>query len=313
MTTTVTDTPTWLGRFEPGSPEWLATRMAEDGPRMGGTDAAAALGFSTFISPYGLAMILTGRVEREETGEDAERGNLLEPSLAAYFRKCHPEWEIVDHPGTYVNGWMLTNPDALAYYQGRLIAGGEYKSARYRDEWGEPGTDEIPLPYWVQSMWYAHIHQVDRWYVPMIGPGLEFEEYVVKYDPEAAHALVAQVAEFRRNLLWGVMPPLDHHPHTYRALRAAHPEIDEGLSISVSDKVGVRYVKAQLALNAAEKELTGAKADMAAEAGRAKKLYLNGQLIATRRRNSGPHPHIQAVRNLKTIELPALEGDPDGV
>jgi hypothetical protein len=150
----------------------------------------------------------------------------------------------VDHPGTYVNGWRLTNPDALCYYRGRLIAGGEYKSARFRDEWGEPGTDEIPAPYWVQVMWYMHIFGLSRWYVPMIGPGLEFAEYVAEYVAEAARALVAQVAEFRTNLLWGIMPLFDHHPHTYRTLRAAHPDIDEGLSVTVSDPVGVRYVKA---------------------------------------------------------------------
>ncbi|WP_187414104.1 YqaJ viral recombinase family protein [Nonomuraea sp. PA05] len=309
---TVTDTLEFLGRFEPGSPEWLAARTGPDGPRLGGTDAGALVGANTFISPYGLAMILTGRAEREETSDDAERGYLLEPSLAAYFRKMHPEWEIVDHPGTYARGWKLANPDALVYQGGRLVAGGEYKSARYRDEWGEPGTDEIPLGYWVQVMWYLHIFGLAHWYVVMIGPGLEFAEYVVEYDEEAARALVAQAAEFRTNLLWGIKPPLDHHPHTYRTLRAAHPEIDESLSISVSDPVGIRYVNAEIAAAAAENELLGAKAAIADEMGRAKKAYLNGQVIATRRRNRGPHPHVQAVRNLHKIKLPALEGDPDG-
>ncbi|MFC6581780.1 YqaJ viral recombinase family protein [Planomonospora parontospora] len=244
-----------LGTWPDDSPEWAEARRE----RFGGSDIAAMLGLSSYTSPYSLWMEKKGYIARDEGGDDALRGKFLEPSLAAYFAYVHPELTVVNHPGTYADGWKLGNPDALCYRDGRLVAGAEYKSARHRSEWGEPGSDEIPPAYWVQVQWYMHLFGLPVWYVAMIGSGLDFATYVVEYNETAALSMVAQAEEFRTSMVWDIPPPLDHHPATYRAVRKAHPEIEHGTKVTVSTKTGVRYVKAVLASTAADKELTAAK------------------------------------------------------
>ena len=293
---------------EAGSPEWMATISA--------SKVAAILGVSPYTSPYTLWHQIRGLVSPGEDKAVFRRGHLLEPAVAAWFAQEHPEWEIAT-TGTWTHAereHQTASPDRLVLMDGRddpavetvfdLL---EIKSTTKDHEWGKPGTAEVPLYYWVQAMWQMDTVGVTRCHFAIIGSFLEFSAYVVDYDPVAARIIREQVDAFHASLSAATPPALDQHPTTFETVRALHPDVTDQV-VAVGDE-GVRYVRAKRAADAADAELTAAKAALADAMGDAKAATWGGVTIATRRAaRAGATPTIYAGRNLDAIELPAEVG-----
>ena len=286
---------------EAGSPEWFTTISA--------SKVAAILGVSPYTSPYTLWHQMKGLVPPEADKAVFRRGHLLEPAVAAWFAQEHPEWDIAT-TGTWTHAereHQTASPDRLVYTgspgsdEFDLL---EIKSTTKDHEWGKPGTAEVPLYYWVQAIWQMDTVGVTRCHFAIIGSFLEFSAYVVDYDPVAARIIREQVDAFHASLSATTPPALDQHPTTFDTVRQLHPDVTDE-TVAVSDEVGVRYVRAKRAADAAEAELIGAKAALIDAMGTAKAATWGGATIATRRAaRAGATPTIYAARNLDAIELP---------
>lgn len=130
----------------------MTTIETETFPGIGGSEIAAIMGISPFATPLDVwrSKVLCENVT--ETPAMAA-GKRFEPHILAAYASQLPEGSRVWTPERTIKGIFRVSPDALAEVGGwqRLV---EAKSTIMGDEWGDEGTDGVPLYYAMQGNWY---------------------------------------------------------------------------------------------------------------------------------------------------------------
>jgi len=282
----------------PGSPEWLRLMSA--------SKVAAVLGVSPYQSPFSLWHEMKG-AERAETTEVQKRGHLLEAAVLDWWYDRHA---IVRGTGNrqhtaYLEDWGIATLDDVVLTLAGAV-GLEAKTTGSWDEWGEEGTEEVPAHYFAQAIWQLACDPVlVRIYIPVLGPRLDFREYVVERDDALIASVIRRCRAFYTSLEQDVAPELDDHKATLAVLKRMHPDIDEEDEAVITDDLAAEYVAADLAYKAAEDAKRAAQSKVLAAAGVAKYVKnADGQTIARRQPNRSG---ISLVRVAKTIPTPAQE------
>lgn len=286
-----------IGRFEPGSLDWHAARS---GPRLGGSEIAAVVGLSPWESRFSLWLRKNGEIGPQAENPEMEWGKRLEDAVAGKFTDEHPELT-VRPAATYQHRdrpWQLANPDRLVYPHGdpQLSALWEGKTALYPDDWGDPGTDEIPVYYRCQALWYLDVLGLDTAHISVLIGGYDYREYVLRYNEDEARILRDAGAEFIQSLQDGTRPSIDEHTATYTAVRKLHPDIDP-VDVDIPADLADAYIAAYRAHKAAEAQKRGATARVADAIGGGRRAMSDGRVIACRvpGRNGSP-PHLTPAR-----------------
>lgn len=276
---------------EPGSPEHTRLVTASKAP--------AILGLSPWQSPYSLWQLMKGNVEPEAQNRAQSRGHYLEPAILAWWRDQHPDaTETAEQTWFPHEDWAGATVDMDCLCDGDQNTIVEAKSAARMDDWGTPGTDQIPDYYLAQVYFQLAVTGAARCYVPVIGPFLEFCEYVVEADPEMQEQTLAACRRFYDSLASDEPPALDSHPATFATVKALHPEIEQGVTVRLARDEAEEYVEASLGLKVAEARERAAKTVVLERMGRAQYADLLDQRIARRQ----PARHgVSLVRVAKTI------------
>lgn len=262
----------------PGSDAWLKLVTASKVP--------AIVGTSPWDSPYSIWMKMAGRLPREKTTEAMVRGTLLEPAILAWWKAKHPEYHTLREQVIYRKGkWLLITPDGIATdWQDESVVV-EAKSASRLDHWGDPGTDQIPPYYRPQVQMQLHVTGLKKAFVPVIGPYLEFREYVVTADEAYGQELEEYCEWFHGTIQAGVEPPLDKHPATYDAVRRIHEGIEDGVAVELDTGLAVEYIASLSGFTEAEHRMKAAKAEVLDLMKKAEFAMCNGEVVAKRKRN----------------------------
>lgn len=262
----------------PGSPEWLRTISA--------SKVAAILGVSTWDSPRSMWHKMRGEVPNEEATKVQARGHYLEPAILAWWRDQHPDYhDHVDQPTFTLSDWAVATPDASCLTHADDLVIVEAKSARDMDEWGDPGTDVIPVEYLTQCYWQLHLSGALACFVPVIGPYLDFYEYIVEPDPDIGSDLEKRMRVFYDSLSADEPPPLDDTTATYDVIRKQHPDIDRGVSVQLAPAEAREYVEAMNGAKAGEARQRAAKSMVLERMGRAQYAACYGVRVARRQPN----------------------------
>lgn len=267
---------------EPGSPEWSRIVTA--------SKMAAIIGVSPWESPYSCWMQMKGLAEREQNNA-MRRGTYLEPAILAWFEDQHPQIDIDQHQAWFPHeDWAGATTDAAGFDDSiegdddHLIIV-EAKSAARMDEWGRPGTDEIPAYYLTQVHFQLAVSGAERCYVPVIGPYLEFSEYVVEADADIQADLLDRARVFYDSLAGDEPPPLDSTVATYDVVRRLHPDIDKGATIELDFDDACLYLTATRDIKEAEQQDRLQKSALLTRMGRAQYATYQGKTIARRQPN----------------------------
>lgn len=267
----------------PGSPEWLRVVTA--------SKVAAIMGLSPWESPRSMWHRMHGDLPPEPEQEHQARGHYLEPAILAWWRDRHDvghdEGREYKLQPTYRQDWAAATPDMVACIAEDDTVLIEAKSAATADDWGDPGTDEIPLYYAVQAMFQMHVSGIHRCYVPVLfgKPRLRFAEYVIDYDPGIAESIVAQARAFYDSLAADEPPELDGSVATYDAIRKVHPEIDAKTEVEVGADLAIEFVTALREADEWEAAARHARSRVIEAMGRANYATHQGERIARRQRN----------------------------
>lgn len=262
----------------PGSAAWAGVITA--------SKVAAILGLSPYDSPLSCWHKMKGNVPLEQETEDHRRGHYAEPAILAWWADQHAEvTEFTRHP-QFRDGHMAATPDAYAIV-GSSEALVEAKTARSLDDWGEPGTDEIPAYYLVQVLFQLHLSGIPRAYVPVWGSWFEMAEYVVDYDAELAEAIIAKCDAFWESLQADVAPPLDDSVATFQTLKALHPDIDKGVTVELDQATAVEFIDAKNALDAAKARERLATSSLLDKMGNAQYADHDGIRVGRRQPSNG--------------------------
>lgn len=180
--------------------QWLEDRRAG----IGGSDAAAVLGLSKWKTPLDVYMEKRGEIGEQVDNEPMLWGRALEPVIRQQYaertgRVVRVPEGIIRHPQ---HAFMLATVDGVTD-DGRLV---EIKTARSGQEWGEPGTDEVPQAYLIQVQHYLTVTALPVADVAVLISGSDFRMYQVEADPELQAMIIDGEAKFWQRVEDGIPP-----------------------------------------------------------------------------------------------------------
>lgn len=181
-------------------------QMAMRSRGIGGSDVAAVLGISPWVTQLQLYMTKRGEIEPQTTNKAMHWGNILEtPILEEYSRVTGNQ--VVTVADTIISP---THPFMLANIDGRvnddLIV--EIKTASRGDHWGAEGTDEIPDYYLTQVHHYMTVTGAKQCDVAVLIGGSDFRIYHVYADAEMSQMLIDAETEFWQRVQDGTPPDI---------------------------------------------------------------------------------------------------------
>lgn len=286
---------------EIGGPEWSRIVTA--------SKMAAIIGVSPWESPYSCWMQMKGLASREQNNA-MRRGNYLEPAILAWWRDQHPEFPLAEqHEQKWyaLDNWAGATVD-LSYhvgdgmdYEHGIV---EAKSAARMDEWGDPGTDQIPAYYLTQVYFQLAVSGAERCYIPVIGPFLEFSEYVVERDDEIQADLLERARVFYNSLAGDEPPPLDASVATYDVVRKLHPDIDKGAAVELDFDDACLYLNYSRDVKEATEADREQKSRLLTLMGRAQYATYEGVTIARRQPNKYGVSLVPVLKNISALNDP---------
>lgn len=295
----------------PGSPEWLKTVSA--------SKVAAILGVSKWDSPYSMWRKMRSEIPSDDgkNADDKARGHYLEAGVLAWWVDQHPEilhttmgtQVYVTHPD---HEWATATMDTLARdtFGNTIVV--EAKTDDSHDDWGKPGTDEIPAYYAAQIMWtLACVPKAQLAYVAVLFgyPHLGFEEFVIERDDELIASIVERCRVFYESLTSDTPPDLDDHVATYAAIRAMHPDIETDLTAELTPEQAWEFLDAGDAAKAAVVRERAAKTVVLDVMGDAQFAYCGDVKVARRQPGKGDAVSLYVATKIRTDKPDQGESD----
>lgn len=211
MTTTETERPVLLLPGTAPRDVWLAERRHG----IGASDVAAVIGVSPYQGPLHVWLDKLGQLPPLDNPA-VRWGRRFEDDVLEEFVEGHPELSVTATPGLYAAAaepWRRFSPDAIAEGEDgpeyiEIKTGMSYGDA---EQWGEPGTDEIPLPYLCQVTWGCDVYGCRRWRLAvLLLDQRDYREYEGVFSPALAAQLRERVGPFwHHNVLGGIEPAAD--------------------------------------------------------------------------------------------------------
>lgn len=276
---------------EVGSDEWHEARRT----RINGSEIAAVLGLSPYESPFSLWHRKAGTIGGVETNDVMYWGTTLEPVIRAEWNKRHPDLAVVE-TGQWQHRerlWQGGSPDGIG--DGRLWEG---KTAHLNlaDHWGEEGTDEIPIQYRCQTLWYLDVFGFQFCDISVLIGGSDYREYVVEHNEAELTVMRGKAVEFLGSLAAEVQPGIDGHEATYDTVKELHPGI-QPIDVELPPHIGGPYLDALAGSKDAEENKRRWTAEVAYFMGPAQYAWYGGQKVASRMAKSaeGSTPYVKAA------------------
>lgn len=226
--------------------------------RIGGSEAAAALGLSPRMTALQLYLEKRGEIEREEISEYDNQiwwGRKLEPIVRERYaietgRIVVQPTDSIIHPE---HDFMIAHLDGVSFEGevGNDPRGYEGKTAFLSTGWGEEGTDQIPTEYLIQVHHYMICARLPRFDVCSL-IGRRFAFYQVEPDPELHEMIIEGERDFIRRVREGDPPPLDYqHKTATDVVKKMYPGTNGQRIVATAELIAIR--EAMMAADAAEK------------------------------------------------------------
>lgn len=189
---------------------------------LGGSDIGAILGVSKYRSAMDVWLEKTGKKVDHKDSFALRFGSFAESFIADEYALLTGE-HIVDHPHGivhpehsfcvgHIDRFVLDDKELPLFRpDGTLNAKKllECKTANHysQNDWGEPGTDAVPISYMCQSLWYLGITQLPEIDIAVLLSGSDLRIYTITRDLELETLLFERAALFWTEHVQKDIPP----------------------------------------------------------------------------------------------------------
>jgi putative phage-type endonuclease len=182
--------------------EWLDARRKG----IGGSDAGAILGVNKYKTPLDVYLDNTGQAPDIEDNDAMYWGRALEDIVAYEYakrtgKKVRRNNAILVHPE---HKFMLANLDREIVGEPGIL---EIKTAARADDWGEPGSDEVPESYLAQVMHYMAVTGAQFADIAVLIAGRKFQTYTIQRDDQLIEHMIDVERDFWENNVYRLVPP----------------------------------------------------------------------------------------------------------
>jgi putative phage-type endonuclease len=255
---------------------------------IGGSDIGAILGLSKFRTPLEVWMEKTGKEVRQLDSLPLRFGSFAEEFVASEYARAtgfellhdesiyiHPTHPMMSaHVDRFILGHGLNNPAT------RLL---ECKTANpfARGEWGEPGTDQVPMSYLCQCIWYMAITGIEQCDLAVLFGNSDFRIYEIARDLELEAIVIEKALHFWNVYVLKDTPPPAQTEGDYQAL---FKKSDPSKTIEANPKTvalirQLQYLSMQS--GDVDEQITQIKQHIMNEMKEAEVLSFQGNVIAT--------------------------------
>lgn len=216
---------------------------------LGGSDIGAILGVSKYRSAMDVWLEKTGKRVDHKDSFALRFGSFAESFIADEYALLTGE-HLVEHSQGLVHptySYCVGHIDRfvvekkglpLFHSDGGLNAKKllECKTANYysQSDWGEPGTDAIPLPYLCQSLWYLGITNLSEIDVAVLLGGSDLRIYTITRDLELESLMFEKAALFWTEHVQKDIPP---RPQSVEDCQALFQRSSIGKTLEASSEV----------------------------------------------------------------------------
>lgn len=201
---------------------------------IGGSDMPIILGLSSYKTPYQLYLEKKGILSADDEMSTVQYwGNRLESVIRDEFSLRNNV--TIETPDTFIHpfdDFLRANIDGYIVEWDSVL---EIKtSTQYMaHEWGEDGSDKIPMSYLVQVAHYCSVLNVDRADIAVLIGGNDYRQYKYSRDLELEKTIVHAASLFWNAVKNDLPPPAIHQMD----LKMMFPKHKNGKSISISDEI----------------------------------------------------------------------------
>lgn len=190
---------------------------------VGGSDVSIILGLSSYKTPYQLYLEKIGEVsDEDEMSQFAYWGCQLESVIRDEFAKRNNV--VVETPDTIIHpehSFLRGNVDGFISSLNAVL---EVKTSAgfMSDQWGESGSDHIPMQYLVQVAHYVAVMNAQCAYIAVLIGGNDYREYKYTRDAKLEEMVIDAATKF-----WNcVMTRTPPEPINQIDLRLMYPKHD---------------------------------------------------------------------------------------
>jgi putative phage-type endonuclease len=189
---------------------------------LGGTDIGAILGLSPYKTPLELwSELVSGEQPANRDLIHLRFGQHAESFIASEYERATNLFTAEHSPTlfhkkhgfmfSHVDRFVLETPDTPAVVDGTITADKllecKTSSAFNKNDWGEPGTDQVPPLYLVQCAWYMAITECRSADLAVLIGNSDFRIYTIARDLELEGLILSHAHHFWHEHVLGKKPP----------------------------------------------------------------------------------------------------------
>jgi putative phage-type endonuclease len=201
---------------------------------IGGSDMPIILGLSNYKTPYQLYLEKKGIISDGDKMSPAQYwGNRLEGLIRDEFAIRNNV--TIETPDTIIHpfyDFLRANLDGYIK-EWESVLEVKFATQFMSQEWGEDGSDVIPMAYLVQVAHYCAITNADSAYIAVLIGGHDYRQYKYSRDLELEKTLFQAASDFWDTVKKDLPPP----PVTQIDLKLMFPKHQIGKAVSVSDDI----------------------------------------------------------------------------
>ena len=263
---------------------------------LGGTDIGAILGLSPYKTPLELwSELVSGEQPANRDLIHLRFGQHAESFIASEYERATELFTAIHSPTMFhkkhgfmfghVDRFVLETPDTPAVVDGTITANKllecKTSSAFSKNDWGEPGTDQVPPLYLVQCAWYMAITECQSADLAVLIGNSDFRVYCIKRDLELEGLILEHAKKFWFDHVLDKSPPA---PVNVQDVSLLFPKEAQGKSVEASDELIKRIQAYQDGCNRSQvlsDECERLKLEILSYMGEAEKLTHAGKTLAT--------------------------------
>jgi len=192
---------------------------------IGGSDIGAILGLSKFRSALDVWMEKTGKEVKALDSLPLRFGSFAEEFVASEYKR-HTGFELIHDESIYLHpqySFMSAHIDRFVHGDGIAMPPTkilECKTASpfNQSDWGDMGSDQVPMSYLCQCAWYQAITGIDEADLAVLFGNSDFRIYQIRRDKELEGLLLEKATTFWDEYVLKDIPPPPQSEADYQAL-----------------------------------------------------------------------------------------------
>jgi putative phage-type endonuclease len=197
---------------------------------IGGSDIGAILGLSRFKTPLEVWMEKTGKETKKADSLPLRFGSFAEEFVASEYSRA-TGFELLHDESIYLHqehSFMSAHIDRFVLDDGasapsRIL---ECKTANpfSSGDWGEAGSDQVPMSYLCQCIWYMAITGIDKTDLAVLFGNSDFRIYEIDRDQALEELVIAKATTFwNEHVLKDIPPPAQNEADCHTLFSKGDP------------------------------------------------------------------------------------------